>query len=199
MAVLLAADVGESALAEEPDGVLMARLARGEREALGPLMARYQRRLYRLALGYLRNADDALDVVQETFVRAYVHAGRWKDTHTVSAWLTRIAVNQAIDAYRREKRRRRVMEPLDERQAAPADVGSPAAERLVVRREMAERLAQAIAALPEKQRAVVLLRHREQLSLEEIGQILGLSLGTVKSSLHRALARLRRYLSEVNP
>jgi len=199
MAVLLAADVGQSASAEEPDGVLMARLARGEREALGPLMARHHRRLYRLALGYLRNADDAQDVVQETFVRAYVHAGRWKDTHTVSAWLTRIAVNQAIDVYRREKRRRRVMEPLDESRPMPADAGSPAPERLVDRRETAERLAQAIATLPEKQRAVVLLRHREQLPLEEIGRVLGLSLGTVKSSLHRALARLRGHLSEVSP
>jgi RNA polymerase sigma-70 factor, ECF subfamily len=175
----------------------MARLVAGDREALGLLMERHQRRLYRLALGYLRNPEDALDVVQETFVRVYIHAARWKESYEVSAWLTRIAINQAIDRYRREKRRRQTMTPLDETLPVPAPAGSSSPERSLGRREMQENLTSALDALSDKQRAVFLLRHREELPLEEIGRTLGLNLGTVKSTLHRALARLRQRLGEV--
>ncbi len=190
------ADRGQP-VAEAPDRALMARLAVGDREALGLLMERHQRRLYRLALAYLRNPEDALDVVQETFVKVYVHAARWRESYEVSAWLTRIAINQAIDRYRREKRRRQTMTPLDDTLPVPAPSGSSSPERSVGRREMRDNLASAIESLSEKQRAVFLLRHREELPLEEIGRALNLNLGTVKSTLHRALARLRERLQEV--
>jgi RNA polymerase sigma factor (sigma-70 family) len=181
------------------DGDLMTRLAGGDREALEPLMERHQRRLYRLALAYLRNADDALDVVQETFVRAYLNAGRWRPDREVAAWLTRIAINQSIDRYRRERYRRRFVEPLQDEtpMVAPAAHASP--ERAVGAREIDERVGAAVLALPEKQRAVFLLRHREDMPLEEIGRTLGLNLGTVKSSLHRAVTRLREQLGGMRP
>ena len=96
------------------DRVLMARLAAGDRDALEPLMGRHYKRVYRIALGYLRNPEDALDVVQETFVRAFEHAGRWDGAAEVAPWLARIAVNQSIDRYRRNKRRRASFSPLEE-------------------------------------------------------------------------------------
>jgi RNA polymerase sigma-70 factor (ECF subfamily) len=188
-------------MTEPSDRDLMGRLAAGDREALAPLMERHHRRLYRLALAYLRHPDDALDCVQETFVKAFVHAPRWDGGAEVAPWLTRIAVNQSIDIYRRGRRRRASEEPLDDAEGMPRPlaVEDPSPERRMLGREIGERVGSALRALPEKQRAVFVLRHYQELSLEEIATTLDMSLGTVKSSLHRALARLRERLQEVRP
>lgn len=173
----------------------MGRLAAGDREALGPLMERHHRRIYRIALAYLRNPDDALDVVQETFVKAFESASGWNGSAEVAPWLTRIAVNQAIDRYRRERRRRQSFEPLaegDHHESLAAEGPSP--ERAALGQQVGVRIAAALGGLPEKQRAVIVLRHYEEKSLEEIAEILGLRLGTVKSTLHRAIHELRRRL-----
>ena len=183
---------------EPHDRELMERLARGDREALQPLMERHHRRLYRIALSYLRNADDALDAVQEVFVKAFVNAARWDARSEVGPWLTRITINQSIDGYRRVRRRRTSEEPLEEEghvRAVAADDPSP--ERRVMGREISERITAALSGLPEKQRSVFVLRHYEEMSLEQIADCLGMSLGTVKSSLHRAIHRLRDRLQEV--
>jgi RNA polymerase sigma-70 factor, ECF subfamily len=174
------------------DRDLMARLAGGDREALGPLMERHYRRLYRIALGYVRNPDDALDVVQEAFVKAYQNATRWDGSAGAGPWLSRIAVNLSIDRWRRNRRRQATFSPLADGDHAPSLAGSaPDPAGSVLGRERRERLDRALAVLPEKQRAVVVLRHYQDLSLEEIAETLGMRLGTVKSSLHRALARMR--------
>jgi RNA polymerase sigma-70 factor (ECF subfamily) len=190
--------VWSNAGVEESDRELMGRLARGEREALRPLMERHHRRVYRIALAYLRNPDDALDVVQETFVRAFEHAARWSAAAEVLPWLTRIAVNQSIDRYRRERRRRQTLEPLaDGDHDAHLDSGALSPERRALGAQIRARLDSALRSLPERQRAVFVLRHYEERSLEEIAQILGVRLGTVKSSLHRATHELRRRLQGV--
>jgi RNA polymerase sigma-70 factor (ECF subfamily) len=177
---------------EPSDRELMGRLAAGDRDALAPLMERHSRRVYRIALAYLRRPDDALDVVQETFVKAYRSAARWDPASEVAPWLTRIAVNQAIDTYRRRRRRLELEAPLpdgdrwvavDSREASP--------ERRLRGREAAERISGALLTLPETQRAVFVMRHYDEMSLQEIAQALDLRLGTVKSSLHRAVHRLR--------
>lgn len=184
-------------MTEPSDRDLMGRLAAGDREALAPLMERHHRRLYRIALAYLRHPDDALDVVQETFVKAYVHAAHWDRGSDVAPWLTRIAVNQAIDSYRRGRRRRTREEPLDDASPRGIVVDDPSPERRVMGREIAERVGSALRTLPERQRAVFVLRHYEELSLEEIARTLDMSLGTVKSALHRAVARMRERLQGV--
>jgi RNA polymerase sigma-70 factor (ECF subfamily) len=170
----------------------MARLAAGDREAMEPLMGRHYRRVYRIALGYLRNPEDALDVVQETFVKAFEHASRWDSAAEVAPWLCRIAVNQSIDRYRRNRRRRASFSPLEEGDHHEA-LASPSvsAERRVLSGQLGEKIARALDHLPETQRSVFVLRHYEDMSLEEIASTLGLALGTVKSSLHRAVHRLR--------
>jgi RNA polymerase sigma-70 factor (ECF subfamily) len=186
-------------MTEPTDRDLMGRLAAGDREALAPLMERHHRRLYRVALAYLRHPDDALDAVQETFVKAFVHAPRWDGAADVAPWLTRIAVNQSIDIYRRGRRRRAAEEPLDDAAGAPRPlaVGDPSPERQMLGREIGERVGSALRTLPQRQRAVFVLRHYEELSLDEIARTLGMSLGTVKSSLHRAMARMRERLQGV--
>lgn len=183
---------------DESDRALMRRLACGERSALEPLMARHYARLYRIALGYLRQPDDALDAVQEVFVRAFQHAPSWKEQAEPGAWLTRITVNQAIDRYRRGRRRRDTEQPLaDDGRDARFVAASPAADRRVFGRELRERVERALLGLPERQRAVFVLRHYEELPLEEISRTLEMNLGTVKSNLHRALVHLRRRLAGV--
>lgn len=190
-----------NARVEESDRELMRLLARGERAALEPLMARHYTRLYRIALGYLRQPDDALDTVQEAFVRAVQHAPSWKEQAEPGAWLTRITINQAIDRYRRGRRRRETEEPLDAdgREARFFVARGPSAERRVWGRELRERVEHALLGLPDRQRAVFVLRHYEELPLEEISRTLEMNLGTVKSNLHRALLYLRRRLSGVRP
>jgi RNA polymerase sigma-70 factor (ECF subfamily) len=172
----------------------MERLARGDREALGPLMERHHRRIYRIALSYLRNPDDALDAVQETFVKAFQNASRWHADSAVAPWLSRIAINQAIDGYRRHRRRRATFEPLEDDHDARAAGPEPSPERTLLGDEVGVRISSALRGLPERQRAVFVLRHYEELSLEEIARALDISLGTVKSSLHRAVHRMRERL-----
>jgi RNA polymerase sigma-70 factor (ECF subfamily) len=181
----------------EADRDLMARLAAGDREALAPLMERHYRRVYRIALSYLRNPDDALDAVQETFVKAFQKADRWDGSTDAGPWLARVAVNQSIDRWRRIRRRQATFTALGEgdHEESLADT-SPSPHRQVAGREMGERIARALDTLPERQRAVVTLRHYQEMSLEEIAETLGMRLGTVKSTLHRALGRLRSGLQD---
>jgi RNA polymerase sigma factor (sigma-70 family) len=179
---------------EPSDGDLLRKVVAGDRDALAPLMERHHQRLYRIALGYLRNADDALDVLQETFVKAFQNAHRWDGSAEVGRWLTRIAVNQAIDRYRREKRRRATYEPLGEGDHLAPATSEPSPERRLAGTETAARIDAALRGLPGRQRAVFVLRHYEDMSLEDIAASLGMRLGTVKSSLHRAIHGLRQRL-----
>jgi RNA polymerase sigma-70 factor (ECF subfamily) len=177
---------------EPSDRDLMGRLATGDRDALQPLMERHSRRVYRIALAYLRRPDDAMDVVQETFVKAYRNAGRWDPASEVAPWLTRIAVNQAIDTYRRGRRRMQLLSPLPETDRTfDVEARDASPERRAIGREAAEKLSRALLGLPETQRAVFVMRHYDEMSLDEIACALNLRLGTVKSSLHRAVHRLR--------
>ena len=169
----------------------MARLAAGDREALAPLMERHYQRVYRIALSYLRHPDDALDTVQETFVKAFQKADRWDGSTEAGPWLSRVAVNQSIDRWRRNRRRQATFTPLVEgdHDESLADTGLDPDRR--VRGVSCGTGWLGPRQLPEKQRAVVVLRHYQEMSLEEIAETLGMRLGTVKSSLHRALGRMR--------
>jgi RNA polymerase sigma factor (sigma-70 family) len=179
----------------------MQRLARGDRDALGPLMERHHRRLFRIALSYLRDPDEAMDAVQETFVKAYQAAPRWDPVSEVAPWLSRIAVNHSIDCYRRRRRRRQAEEPLQtdaEDHDARWTTGAPSPEHEASGREVGRQIAAALEMLPERQRAIFVLRHYDERTLPEIADALGMSLGTVKSSLHRAIARLRERLGSAS-
>ena len=190
--------VSESGAGDDRD--LMARLAQGDKEALTPLVERHYRRLYRIALGYLRQREDALDVVQEAFVKVFQAASRWDGSADAGPWLSRVTVNLAIDRWRRNKRRGQTFSPLAEGDHLEVLAAhGPAPDRGVAAREASDRMARALETLPERQRAVVVLRHYQELSLEEIATTLGMSLGTVKSSLHRALHRMRATLAGAEP
>lgn len=179
------------------DTDLLARLSAGDEDALSALMARHERRLYGIAYGYLRNSEDALEVVQDAFVKLFQQAPRIDARAEVGAWLTRVAINAAIDRYRQKKRRgtREVAVEQEDLQHVPARHERGALDNLHAE-DSRRALEAGLLVLNERQRAVVTLRHFSDLSLDEIAVTLGVRLGTVKSSLNRALARMKEAMME---
>jgi RNA polymerase sigma-70 factor (ECF subfamily) len=179
------------------DRDLLARLRGGDEDALGLLMARHERRLYGISYGYLRNAEDALEVVQDAFVKLYQQSSRIDSRAEIGAWLTRVAINAAIDRYRQKRRRsnREVVVETEDLQHVPARREASALDNLHTE-DSRRALETGLQALNERQRAVVTLRHFSDLSLDEIASTLGVRLGTVKSSLNRALLRMRSAMAE---
>jgi len=180
----------------DPDDFTLMEAVRADRaEAFERLVDRYQRRLYRLAWGYLRNHEDALDAVQEAMVKVYLARGRYRPRAHPFTWVSRILGNHCIDLLRR--RRARPAESLESAARTgpagdlPATDPGDTPEREHERREFRRRIEEAVAGLPPNQREVFMLRHFEEMSLEEIASARGCALGTVKSSLHRAAAAVR--------
>ena len=189
---------------EEDDFALMEGVSHGRSGAFEALVERYQRRLYRLAFGYLRNHEDALDAVQETFVKIHLARRRYRPSAHPFTWAARILANQCIDQIRR--RRVRPEQSLDEAQEDrpgrdPLRLVSreEAPHERQERRELGRRLNEAIFALPPRQREIFMLRHFGEMRLEEIAAARGCPLGTVKSSLHRAAAAIRDHLMRADP
>jgi len=150
----------------------------------------------------VRNPDDAREVVQETFVRAFRNLDAFKGDSSFYTWLYRIAVNLAIDLQRKEHKRGSVeydeTQPVDE--AALAFGGKTRGEdpfESVRNRELGAKIFDAIEGLTPDHRAVILLREIEGLSYEEISQVLGCSLGTVMSRLHYARKKLQAKLKDM--
>jgi RNA polymerase sigma-70 factor (ECF subfamily) len=189
---------------EADDFALMDGVKNGQSGAFEILVERYQRRLYRVAIGYLRNHEDALDAVQETLVKIYLARQSYRPSAHPFTWAARILANHCIDRIRH--RRALPEQPLDEvPDGRPCRVPSAliapdeAAPERQERRELGRRLQEAIFTLPPRQREIFILRHFGEMRLEEIAAARGCALGTVKSSLHRAAAALRDHLVRVDP
>jgi RNA polymerase sigma-70 factor, ECF subfamily len=180
------------------DAEVIQRCRRGEVEPFSLLVERYQDRVYNLAFRLLGNADDALDASQDAFVSAYTALPRFDPARPFAPWLFRILTN-ACWGLLRKRRPDLSFEAMEEREATPAAaVTAPDAdpqERLL-RSIRDEEIQQAVLALPEPFRTVVLLRYMEEMSYEAIAAALDLPLGTVKTYLHRARRRLRMVLGE---
>lgn len=179
------------------DRALVERAAQGDREAFGTLVLRHQNRVFNVAYQVVRNREDALDVSQEAFAKAFASLSSFKGEAGFTTWMHRIVVNLAIDCLRR--RRRGDATAYDDRLAVPEDVESglaapddPAAA--VESRQVQSLLARGIQALPPAHRAVLVLREIEGLSYEEIARAVGCSLGTVMSRLFYARRKLRKVL-----
>jgi len=178
-------------------------LRAGDPAAVSALFETYADRIYRLALGVLRDPTAAEDVVQETFLSAITHLDRFEGRSSLGTWLYRVAYNASIDRLRRRTDERLPPdEPEDEADAGTALplpksivdwAGAP--ERWQADREVSAEIERAIAALPQSLRVVFLLRDVEGLSTEETAQALGLSEGATKVRLHRARLAMRERLS----
>ena len=184
------------------DAELVVRGRSGDRTALQMLAERYQRRVLGVVIGMVRNPEDAREVVQETFVRAFRNLGGFKGDSSFYTWLYRIAVNLAIDLQRRESKRSSIEfdETQPPGQATLAMGGKTSGEdpfQAVQNRELGGKIFEAIDDLTPDHRAVILLREIDGLSYEEISQVLQCSLGTVMSRLHYARKKLQAKLKEL--
>jgi RNA polymerase sigma-70 factor (ECF subfamily) len=165
----------------------------GSTEAFGVIVRSYQRAVYRVAYALTRNAGDADDVTQETFMRAWQAIGRFRVGEPLYPWLARIAMNSAFSLLRSRKRRPEVaLDPLVESGAQWAGGDDPEANAAAAERD--RRLASGFAALSEEHRAVLTLRVVEDLSYDEIARALKIPVGTVMSRLSRARAELKARL-----
>jgi len=179
---------------------LVAKAKAGDNSAFSELVEHYERRVFRMAKQITQNEEDAEDVLQETFLKAYSHLGDFQGNSKFYTWLVRIAVNEALMKLR--KRRSDKTVPLDD----PIDTGEDVVareiavweddpEQLYGREELGEILNQAVQGLKPAYRTVFVLRDIEELSTEETAETLGISVPAVKSRLLRARLALREKLT----
>jgi len=186
---------------ERSDRELVRESRRGNKEAFRDLVERYQRKILSVALGMVQNRDDALELTQETFVKAYENLGKFKGESSFYTWLYRIVVNLAIDARRRGRRHPTVA--IEERPGGD-EFSTALADRELVdpyqqvrAREIGRRVSEAINELTPDHKAVILLREVEGLSYEDISRVMQCSKGTVMSRLHYARKKLQAKLRDL--
>lgn len=182
----------------DPDAMLVAAARNGEAAALEELLARHDRRIFRLAQNLTRNRQDAEEVMQDAFFRAFTHLEGFKGDARFSTWLTRIAINEAL----MKLRRRRPTVSLDDERESENDFvvrelqdWGPSPEQKYSQEEQQRILSEAVGQLSRGLRVVTQLRDVEQLSTEETARILGLSVSAVKSRSRRARLTLREMLN----
>lgn len=178
----------------------------GDRDAFRTLFERYHRRAYATAFGVLRHQDDALDVVQEAFLKAHRHLDKFEGNASFFTWLYRIVMNLAIDHLRKRRRTRPVEldeQRLDEEDAAGDDRGllprilgaNPG--RALLDKQIRARIDQALGELSDNHRAVLVMRELEGLSYAEMAEAMGCSKGTIMSRLFHARKNMQRRLTDL--
>jgi len=183
-----------------PDQVIVDRVVKGDVDAFSELVEKYQDRIYSVVMNYVFNAEDAVDVVQDTFLKAYSKLRTFNSSSAFYTWIYRIAINTAIDHIR--KRKTRMADSLDDEKYTQVGFeptshdASVDPEKVAVQSESRRALTKAISELSDKLRAVTVLHDVEGLSQEEVAEVLGVPVGTVKSRVSRARAELRYILRE---
>jgi RNA polymerase sigma-70 factor (ECF subfamily) len=186
---------------ELDDPTLVTRARAGDSAAFRALVVRYQRKVYAVALGIVKDPDLAWDVAQEAFVRVHQHLGEFKGESAFSTWVLRIATHLAIDSVRRERTRSKDdLEEADESALAEGGEGILATalgtnpQETALRRELAGKITEALGRLPEMHRTILVLREVEGLSYEELAERLGIHKGTVMSRLFHARRKMQALL-----
>jgi len=175
---------------------ILERIRAGDIDAVRDLFEEHRTRIYRVCLLYTDNTDDAKDVLQETFLRAYRSVRRFRGDSSFTTWLTRIAINICLNL-RRDKRASESLDAdrldvLRYRMPQSSPIGPEEALRA---RELRDRIAALVEKLPPRERMAFVLKHFEELKIREISKLMSISEGTVKSFLHRAVVTLREGLS----
>src|SRR5512134_2573649 len=171
------------------------------RERFAELVGRHQRRASRIAFHYLRDAAEADEAVQDAFVKAYSHLASFREELPFEVWFTRILINGCLDRIKARTRRERWLVSMPESPHGQRDftdrvAGSgPSPEDQVLSRERRQKLAAALARLPERQRSVFMLSHYEGCTSREVSALTGLNESTVRVHLFRAIRKLRVLLA----
>jgi RNA polymerase sigma-70 factor (ECF subfamily) len=170
---------------------VLARARQGDGEAFRALVERHSRSVFRLAYRMTGNEQDAEDVVQESFLRAYRQLGRFESRANFGTWLYRIVANCSVDLMRsKQARHDQVRDSLDDAMELPA-ADAPGPERMAQSAEIQRRVQAALEALSPLERAAFTLRHYEGRSIDEISSALGLGTSAAKHSVFRAVKKLR--------
>jgi RNA polymerase sigma-70 factor (ECF subfamily) len=184
---------------ESDDASLVARTLAGDQSAYAALVSRHESDVFHLALRYLRQREDAEDVVQEAFVRAYRALAQYDPTRPFGAWMHAITARLCIDFHRRRRVKTVSLTRPEEGSSSEErewEIADPAEgpETQTERANEAARLEALIDRLPPDYRLAILLRHSQDLSYEEIAEATGAPIGTVKARIHRARNLLREWL-----
>src|SRR4051812_20334322 len=179
------------------DEELVARSIGGDPDSFNQLVLRWERPIYALAYRVIGREEDARDVCQETFLRAFRALNGFKGQAKFSSWLYRIALNLCRDWIRRERRAPVAQAPegVDIIELAGESTPSESIEDLVARREIGRAVARAMAVLPDEQRTAIVLKEYHGLTFQEIADLLDCPLSTVKTRLYQGLTVLRRQLA----
>jgi RNA polymerase sigma-70 factor, ECF subfamily len=172
------------------------------RERYTELVVRHQRRAARIAFHYLRDGAESDEAVQDAFVKAYSHLSTFREELPFEVWFTRILINGCLDRIKARTRRERWIVPMPDSGSTDRDFTErtpghgPSPEDQVLARERRQRLATALAKLPDRQRSVFMLSHYEGCTSREVSAITGLNESTVRVHLFRAIRKLRGLLTE---
>jgi len=185
------------------DLTLVNRCKEGDQQAFRLLVKRYERKVFSVAFGMLKDREEALDVSQEAFVKVHRYLGDFKGDSSFYTWLYRITRNLAVDRIR--SRRGETVE-FDEKVAQDeAELGEAGflstqlgtnPQKSALRRELAEKMTEALQQIPEKHREILLLREVEGMSYEDLSRVLEIPKGTVMSRLFHARAKMQKLLEE---
>jgi len=174
---------------------LLERIQAGDREAFMTVIRLYQQKVFVMAYSILRDREDALDAVQETFLKLYQKAGLYKPGNSFQGWLLQMAKNVSIDSYRKNRKKRREWEtttPLDDIPVAVEDRAGDSAHS-----DLRIAFSRSVETLAERQRMVFVMRHYNELPFNEISAAMRISVGTAKSLHFKAVQNLRKRLSPV--
>ena len=173
----------------DADAAIVDRYLSGDMAAFDELMIRYERQIYQVCYRFVENREDAMDLAQEVFIKAFEHLGTFRRESSLKTWLYRIAMNHCINHVK--KHRQEFVEVTEH-------TGSirPTAHAQLEDREQREHFRRMVKRLPPKQKAILELRINEQLSYEEIARISGRSVSTIKASVFFALEKLRKLVRD---
>jgi len=182
---------------EMDDAAAVARVRSGEKDVFRLLVERHSRTIFGLAFRMMENEQDAEEIVQETFVRAYRALDGFESRANFGTWIYRIAVNRCYDLLKQRKSRLQVEAKEDLDEAALVEqipTKNPSPERTLLSREIEVRVRLAVKQLTAGERTAFVLRHFEGRSVEEIARVLNVREGAAKNRVHRAVQKLRQQL-----
>lgn len=170
----------------QDDNLWVQEVLAGDKQAYANLINKYKNPLYATILRMTKNPHDAQDLVQEAFIKVYERLGKYDETGSFASWMYRVAINHCMDEFRKKSYK---MKQVEIEEGSISSVDTP--ELIFFKNEESRRLERLVATLPEDERIIILLRYINELSYQEISELVDTPLATVRNKLHRAKKRMR--------